>query len=166
MTGFIAATLFAVMPMTWLFRRVFLNTILMPFLLSSILFAVYLRVPHNTVTIVQNRNNEEYHNYKSDKGHHRSNINNNSTNKDINTSSAISPEFDRRKILLVIISGIFLGLSIFTKNPVITMIPLVGFLVFTNSNRSLKALGLWFAPIILIPLIGHTLCLKASLTAG
>jgi len=33
------------------------------------------------------------------------------------------------------------------------MIPLVGFLVFTNSNRSFKALGLWFAPVILIPLI-------------
>jgi 4-amino-4-deoxy-L-arabinose transferase-like glycosyltransferase len=140
--------------MTWLFRRVFLDTILMPFLLSSILFAVYLRVPHNIVTIVQNRNNEENHNYKSDKGHHRSNINNNSTNKQIiNTSNGISPQFDRRKILLIIISGIFLGLAIFTKIPVIAMIPLVGFLIFTNSNRSFKALGLWFAPVILIPLI-------------
>jgi hypothetical protein len=33
------------------------------------------------------------------------------------------------------------------------MIPLVGFLIYTNSNRNLKSLGLWFIPVILIPLI-------------
>src|ERR671931_1887898 len=37
----IASILFAVMPLSWLMRRILLDTILMPFLLSSILFAVY-----------------------------------------------------------------------------------------------------------------------------
>lgn len=36
----IASVLFAVMPMTWLLRRILLDSILLPFLLSSILFAI------------------------------------------------------------------------------------------------------------------------------
>lgn len=32
------------------------------------------------------------------------------------------------------------------------MIPLVGFLVYTNNKRDLKIVGLWFIPVILIPL--------------
>ena len=43
--------------------------------------------------------------------------------------------------------------AIFTKIPAFTMIPLVGFLIYTNSGRSLRALGLWFIPVIAIPLI-------------
>lgn len=58
-----------------------------------------------------------------------------------------------KKIFLVSLSGIFLGLSIFTKIPAFTMVPLIGYLVFTNSNRDLKILGLWFVPVLLIPLI-------------
>src|SRR5215207_3351321 len=64
-------------------------------------------------------------------------------------------------------SGIFLGLSILTKIPVFTMIPLVGYLICmnTNTNQSnnnqnnshrnidVKKLGIWFIPLILIPLI-------------
>ena len=56
-------------------------------------------------------------------------------------------------ILLVLISGILLGLAIFTKIPVFTMIPLVGYLVYTSNNRNLKRLGLWFIPVISISLI-------------
>src|ERR687889_2929430 len=71
---------------------------------------------------------------------------------------------------MVLLSGAFLGLSIFTKVPVFTMIPLVGFLIYTNTNSNtknnnnnnnsnghrrirLRNLGLWFIPVILIPLI-------------
>ena len=36
----IASVLFAVMPMTWILRRIYLDTLLMPLLLSSILFAI------------------------------------------------------------------------------------------------------------------------------
>ena len=42
--------------------------------------------------------------------------------------------------------------------PAITLIPLVGFIVFTNNKKSFKALGLWIIPVILIPLMwpAHT----------
>ena len=39
--AFIASILFAVMPLTWLTRRIYLDSIMLPFILSSILFAVY-----------------------------------------------------------------------------------------------------------------------------
>ena len=55
--------------------------------------------------------------------------------------------------ILIVLSGIFLGIAIFTKIPAFTMIPLVAFLIYRNNNRSLKALGIWFVPVILIPLI-------------
>ena len=57
------------------------------------------------------------------------------------------------KNFFVILSGIFLGLSIFTKIPAFTFIPLVGFLIFTNNNRRWKILGLWIIPVLLIPTI-------------
>src|SRR5690242_15968241 len=91
------------MPMTWLLRRILLDSILMPFLLSSILFAVY------------------YH-------HH----NNNTSTK----YSKITSNKNKR-IATILLSGIFLGLAIFTKIPAFTMIPLVGFLlVYTGNNNS------------------------------
>ena len=34
----------------------------------------------------------------------------------------------------ILISGIFLGLAIFTKIPAFTMIPVVGYLIFTAAN--------------------------------
>ena len=37
----IASVLFAVMPLTWMLRRIYLDSILTPFLLSSVLFALY-----------------------------------------------------------------------------------------------------------------------------
>lgn len=110
--AFIASILFAVMPITWLIRRILLDTIQLPFLLSSILFALY---------------------YTKD-----SKINNNN---------------NHRRILSVLLSGVFLGLSIFTKVPAFTMIPLVSFFIFANNNRNLKILGVWFIPIIMIPLL-------------
>ena len=56
-------------------------------------------------------------------------------------------------MILLLSSGIFLGLTIFAKVPALTLIPLVGFIVFTNNKKSFKALGLWIIPVILIPLI-------------
>ena len=41
--AFLASILFAVMPVTWLMRRILLDSILLPFLLSSILFAIYTK---------------------------------------------------------------------------------------------------------------------------
>jgi 4-amino-4-deoxy-L-arabinose transferase-like glycosyltransferase len=136
--AFIASILFAVMPITWITRRILLDSILLPVLLSSILFAVY---------------------YYRDTKSSSSNINNtdkNNSNKEKNIPS-------------ILLSGIFLGLAIFTKIPAFAMIPVIGFVVYRNNNndkkelrnhvlklsynRNLKTLGLWFIPVILIPLL-------------
>jgi hypothetical protein len=114
----IASILFAVMPLTWILRRIWLEPIQLPFFLLSILLVLYLK----------------------------SSINN------------------KKNIILIFLSGISLGTSIFTKIPVFTMIPLIGFLVYTNSKSSggntniykwirLRNLGIWFIPVILIPLL-------------
>jgi len=117
----IASILFAVMPITWLTRRIFLDNLLLPLLLTSILFAIYTRgVNGGTV--------------------------NNKDNKWLLSSK-------KKRLIIVLISGIFLGLAIFTKIPVFTFIPLIGYLVFTSTNKCWKTLGQWFVPVISIPLI-------------
>ena len=63
-----------------------------------------------------------------------------------------------KHIPVVLLSGIFLGLAIFTKIPVFTMIPLVAYFIYKYGingykKRRLKTLGLWFIPVILIPAI-------------
>lgn len=57
------------------------------------------------------------------------------------------------RYILLLVSGIFLGLAIFTKIPVITMIPLLLFLVCRNNDQKVKSMIVWFLPVILIPLI-------------
>ena len=59
----------------------------------------------------------------------------------------------KRRFVTTLFSGILLGLAIFTKIPVFTMVPLVGFLVFTNNKNSFKSVGIWLIPVILIPMI-------------
>jgi hypothetical protein len=142
----IASILFAVMPLSWMTRRIFLESIQLPLILSSILAAVYLtdskRIQKRAVSLIGTKN--------------------------FNILKLIS---------LVLLSGIFLGLAIFTKVPAFTMIPAVGFLIYTNigsnnnntnhnnsskwrrlavfhlNTRNMKMLGLWFIPVILIPMI-------------
>jgi hypothetical protein len=126
--GFISAALFAVMPLGWMLRGIFLDSILLPFLLLSILCAVYYAKRTDS--------NSERHN----------GINKN--------------------IILIILSGIFLGLAIFTKVPVFTMIPLIAFIIIKQANGSkknrLKRLGLWFIPVILIPMIWPAYAISAG----
>jgi hypothetical protein len=106
--AFIAAILFAVTSMIFL-RTIFLESLQLPFLLMSILFAV--------------------------------------ASKDGKNNS------NRKIVSMTLLSGIFLGLAIFTKIPVLTMIPLMAFVIFTNNNKNIKMVGFWFIPVILIPLI-------------
>jgi hypothetical protein len=115
-----AAIIFAIMPSTWIFRRVYLDTILLPFLLSSIFLALYLKKPDEK---------------------------NNDTLEDSHSKFKIS------KNVLVFISGIFMGLAIYTKIPAFTFIPLIGTLVFFNSRKSLKAVGIWIIPVIILPMM-------------
>jgi hypothetical protein len=102
----------------------------MPFLLSSILFAVYL-----------NKNNKDTTVSDDDNG-----------NIGAKNVGMISTLAKNKEITLTLISGILLGLAIYTKVPAITAIPVVGFLIFANT-RKWKMLGWWFVPVILIPLL-------------
>jgi hypothetical protein len=108
----IASILFAVMPITWILRKILLESLLLPLLLSSILFALYRKDQKINHDIKNNKN-----------------------------------------VPIILLSGIFLGLAILTKIPIFTMIPLVGYLVYTSSNKNWKILGLWLIPVISIPLI-------------
>lgn len=107
----IASILFAVMPVTWFVRRILLDSILLPFLLTSILFSIYVKNPKDMAV-------SKRHNY-----------------------------------ILIILSGVFLGLAIFTKLPIVTMMPLIGFIVYSSSGKKISSVGLWIIPVILIPLI-------------
>jgi hypothetical protein len=121
--AFIASVLFAVMPMSWMLRRIYLDTILTPFLLSSILCALY------------------FHYWN--------------TKKATNLSLSLS----LKNYVPLLLSGVFLGLAIFTKIPAVAIIPLVGFIIVSTGNKNkknLKTLGLWLIPVISIPLIWPT----------
>jgi Dolichyl-phosphate-mannose-protein mannosyltransferase len=119
----IASALFAVMPITLMLRRIYLDSILLPFLLSSILFALYANDLNN----------------------------NNNNNRQI---PALPATNCTRKNILILLSGLFLGLGIFTKIPALTMIPVIGLLIYTTSkDRKLNRLALWFIPVILLPSI-------------
>lgn len=103
----ISSILFAVMPITWLMRRVLLDSMLLPFLLASILAAIYA-----------------------------------------------GDNCGRKRMAMVLLSGAFMGIAIFTKIPIFVMLPLVGYLVYSgNTNSRSKMLGLWFIPVFLIPMI-------------
>jgi hypothetical protein len=157
--GLIAAIIFAIMPVTWLYRRILLDNILVPFLLGSILCAIYLK-KHDDSAYHRN----DYASYRKEKDGNGFRTGNNSDNTNRNTENTTTTGavnavargttvLSRRNVIIITLSGALLGLAIFTKIPVISMIPIVGFLVFTNTNRSFKALALWFIPVILIPLI-------------
>ena len=109
-----ASVLFAVMPTAWFTRMILLDSILLPFLLSSILLAVHIRTS------------------KSDRHNARYNINNK---------------------VLIVMSGLLLGIAIFTKVPAFTIIPLVALLIYRNNGRRLQPLAMWFIPVIAIPLL-------------
>ena len=98
--AFIGSVLFAVMPLTWLTRRVYLDSIQLPLILLSILLAVYF--------------------YNKSK----------TCDNNVKRSARRLGEFIDRRTLLIILSGITLGLAIFTKIPALTMIPVVAYLIF------------------------------------
>lgn len=55
--------------------------------------------------------------------------------------------------ILFISSGLSLGLAIFTKIPAFVIIPLTGYLIFKNTDRSAKRISLWLLFVIVIPMI-------------
>ncbi len=123
--AFIAAVLFAVMPLSWMMRRVLLESILMPLILCSILFALYVKPLPPVFIRKQNPLQQQLIRLKHQQSH----------------------------LWLAVLSGIFLGLAIFTKIPAITFIPLVGYVVYSSSMRSIKTLAVFIVPVLLIPLL-------------
>ena len=116
-----SSLLFAVMPSTWFTRRVVLDSIMLPFILTAILLALEIK---------------------------------------------IRPKFIN---MLSFLSGISLGLAIFTKIPSFTMIPLLVFLIFQGlerktilSKNGLKNISLFLIPVVLIPLIWPTYALLSG----
>lgn len=102
-TALLSSTLFAVMPFTWILNRILLDSLLLPFLLSSILLAIYFSKPQG-------------------------------------------------RFWLATISGIFLGLAIFTKIPAFVFIPLIFWIVF-QKRKNFKDIAIWIIPVLLIPLL-------------
>jgi hypothetical protein len=107
-----SSLLFAVMPSTWFTRRVVLDSLMLPLILTSVLLALQIRLHPRYV-------------------------------------SALS-----------LLSGVFLGLAIFTKIPSLTMIPLVVYLISQGLHKNTilsksgsKKIGLFILPVIMIPLI-------------
>jgi hypothetical protein len=157
--AFIAAILFAVMPYTWLIRRALIEPIQLPFLLTAILFALYsglnARQKSKLKEIKKVKSREENGEIKVRERERES------QGKDSNNYHNYK-KASNRNIILLLSSGIFMGLTIFTKIPAVTLIPLVGFIVFTNNKKSFKALGIWIIPVILIPLIWPAYALFAG----
>jgi hypothetical protein len=124
----VASILFAVMPLSWLLRRIVLDSIMLPLVLTSIYFLI-------SYTKNSSPKNYEHNNIKSTKN-----------------------------LLMILLSGIFLGLAIFTKLPAFSIIPLAGFLfLFNNSDeRRWKFLGLWLIPVVSIPLIWPAYAISAG----
>src|SRR5919108_2570044 len=124
----VASILFAVMPLSWLLRRIVLDSIMLPLVLTSIYFMV-------TYVKKSIYNYGEY--AKSDSTYN---------------------------VVLILLSGIFLGLAIFTKLPAFSIIPVVGFLFFfaRSPSRTGKMFGLWLTPVILIPLIWPAYAISAG----
>jgi hypothetical protein len=126
--AFIAAVLFAVMPLSWMMRRVLLESILMPLILCSVLFALYIK-PISPGFIYKENHSQKRLLHRNQRQPH---------------------------LLSALLSGIFLGLAIFTKIPAITFIPLVGYLVYSSSKWSFRSLAAFIVPVLLIPLLWPT----------
>jgi hypothetical protein len=127
--GFIASSLFAVLPFTDNMRRVLLEPIQLPFFLLSVLFAIFsakikTRSVQGTSAMMTTTAGE----------------------RELNKKNRI------KKISFILLSGVFLGLAIFTKIPIFTMIPLVVYVIYRNNQIKKKSL-VWFVPVIIIPLL-------------
>jgi hypothetical protein len=162
--AFIAAILFAVMPYTWLIRRVLIEPIQIPLLLTSILFALYSGTKTKTKTKAEQKSKlTEIINVRTGREEHEELREREGQRQGEGYGNYIGQKImSNQNIILLLSSGIFLGLTIFTKIPAITLIPLIGFIVFTNNKKSFKALGIWIIPAILIPLIWPINALSAG----
>jgi len=104
----LSAVLFSVMPFTWALRRIYLESLLLPFFLGSVLLVLYSNY--------QNQSNR------------------------------------KNTWLLISVSGILFGLSVFTKAPIFLMIPLLIYLIY-KQNKELTYIIIFMIPVIVISTI-------------
>ncbi len=140
----IASILFAVMPFTWMTRRIFLETIQLPFMLTSILLILNLTRGRQ----IQSQQLEQ----KQQRPQHQDKQQlQRKQQQQLQQELQQSYQNEYTKITLII-SGIFLGLAIFTKIPAFTIIPL-GMIMTYVVTRKKKYVILWLIPVLLVPLL-------------
>ncbi|HEX5976912.1 MAG TPA: hypothetical protein VFY68_06525, partial [Nitrososphaeraceae archaeon] len=133
----IASILFAVMPFTWMTRRIFLESIQLPFILTSILLILSLS-RGSQLQAQQLEQKQQQLPQRQDE-------------KQLQQKRQQSYYSEYTKFTLII-SGIFLGLAIFTKIPAFTIIPL-GMVMTYVVTRKKKYVILWLIPVLLVPLL-------------
>ena len=142
----IASILFAVMPFTWMIRRIFLETIQLPFILTSILLILNLGRGHQ----LQSSSPSQLQSKPQKDMEQPSQLQENQQQQLEQTQKqAYQSEYTK---LTLIISGIFLGLAIFTKIPAFTMIPL-GIIMVYMVTRKKKYVLVWLIPVLLVPML-------------
>jgi hypothetical protein len=133
----IASILFAVMPFTWMIRRIFLETIQLPFMLTSIL--LILNLGKNSQ--IQSQSVQQ-----KDSGQQSSQL---QQQQHLQQKQSYQSEYTK---LTLIISGIFLGLAIFTKIPAFTIIPLGVIMVYMVTRKKRNVI-VWLIPVFLVPML-------------
>ena len=144
----IASILFAVMPFTWMIRRIFLETIQLPFILTSILLILNLGRGHQ----LQSSSPSQLQSKPQKDMEQPSQLQKNQQQQqqlEQTQKHAYQSEYTK---LTLIISGIFLGLAIFTKIPAFTMIPL-GIIMVYMVTRKKKYAIVWLIPVLLVPML-------------
>lgn len=142
----IASILFAVMPFTWMIRRIFLETIQLPFILTSILLILNLGRGHQLQSSSPSQSQLKPQKDMEQPGRLQEN---HQQQLEQTQRQAYQSEYTK---LTLIISGIFLGLAIFTKIPAFTMIPL-GIIMVYMVTRKKKYVLVWLIPVLLVPML-------------
>ena len=145
----IASILFAVMPFTWMIRRIFLETIQLPFILTSILLILNLgrdrRLQSSSLSQSQSKPQKD----TEQLGQLQKQQQQQQQQLQQTQEQAYRSEYTK---LTLIISGIFLGLAIFTKIPAFTIIPL-GIIMVYMVTRKKKYAIVWLIPVLLVPML-------------
>ena len=137
----IASILFAVMPFTWMIRRIFLETIQLPFMLTSILLILNLGKDRQIQSPSVSQKNAEQKTNQLQEHQQQQQLQ--------KKQQRYQSEYTK---LTLIISGIFLGLAIFTKIPAFTIIPLGIIMVYMVTRRKRNVI-VWLIPVLLVPML-------------
>jgi hypothetical protein len=143
----IASILFAVMPFTWMIRRIFLETIQLPFILTSILLILNLGRDRQ----LQSSSPSQLQLKPQKDAELPGQLQKNQHQQQLEQTPKHTYQSEYTKLTLII-SGIFLGLAIFTKIPAFTIIPLGVIMVYMVTRKKKYAI-VWLIPVLLVPML-------------